>query len=243
MKQTLLILILTAAALVAAELRLTPQESRLLEQIAKMQPAEAAAHLQSKLTPDASPALLFAAGVSHWKAGNLTAAKDAFLAAAAKEPAFHRSRLNAAKIQMQNGEFSQAEEHLKRLMESPENLTSREIWELRSACQIQRGNLAGAEASARQAIALAPDASAPRELLLQALIPQNERHPEAIALARLILEANPKRSEIWALYSDLLERAGKGPEAVSALCCAWEYGACTPDMMAILAERQIFLGL
>lgn len=243
MKPTLLIIALTFAALVAAEPQLTQQESRLLEQFSHLQPAEAATLLQAKLTPDASPALLFAAGVSHWKAGNLTAARDAFLGAATKEPAFHRARLNAAKILMMLGDYSQAEEHLKRLTASSENLTSREIWEMLSACQIQSGNLAGAEASARQAIALAPDAAVPRELLLQALVPQKERLPEAIALARFILEGNPKHREMWALYSVLLERAGRLPEAVSALCCAREFEACTPDMMATLAERQISLGL
>ena len=243
MKLTFAILLLLTLGLLALEPQLTRQESQLLEQLQALSPKEAADALPTKLPKDASSALLFSCGVIYWKAGNPLAAQEAFLAAVAKEPAFHRARLNAAKLMMNAGDYPQAENHLMILIGYPENLASSDIWKMLAACQLKKGNLLGAEASARQAIALLPNDPAPRRLLLQALLPQKERAPEAIALARLVLEADSSQSEFWSVYTNLLIHANRIEEAMAALLCARAMNAATPEMLSLLAELQIRQGL
>ena len=223
--------ILLPLLLLASEPQLTVSESKLLASLEKLPPEQAATQLAASLGESPSPALLYASGVLFYKANQTEQSLAAFLKAVEKEPSYDTARLNAVKILVAQKSFIEAQHHLTQLLKNPKHSADAQIWSLLAHCQFEERNLTAAESTLRHLIALQPNDIQPRRLLLHILTLQEERHPEAQAIARQMLEENPKSEELWTLLATLQVNGKQYVQAIATLETARKYDAISPKMI------------
>jgi tetratricopeptide (TPR) repeat protein len=230
-----LMLGLGSIGLAAGEPALQEAEAALLEKVAELPPAQAAAALLAATSADSSAALFFARGVFHLRAEENGAALAAFRAAYARAPDFHRARLNAAKLLLMQGDYEPAARELRALLATAQSSEPGELYSLLARCELARGQFLSAEAACRQALLWLPEDLSSRLLLIQALAEQG-RLEDAALLARQEVLFRPGEAWLWGIIANADLQAGRRPEAMATLELARRFKVNTDTMQEALFD-------
>lgn len=225
----------TGLVLHGAEPVLNEAEDALLKRAEGLAPAAAAALIAAATVPDSSAALPFARGVRLLQAGDQTGALQAFRDACDRLPAFHRARLNVAKMLISETEYAAAAAELRRLLALEHGLDAGELWFLLAQCNLQAGQALAAEAACRQAVIWRPDDGACRLLLIQALAEQG-RLNDAAVLARQEVLKETAESWLWGVIANAELQAGNTRQAMAVLELARRFAASNDSMQQALFE-------
>lgn len=200
------------------EPEVTVAEAKVLADIQNTALPQALKKLRAAATSEAGPAIWFALGVYNEKAGNLRAAEKALTTATQKMPDFYRARLALAEVLRQEQKETKATTQLVYLLNHNAPDRAR-CWTLLAAARLNLDQPIAAEAAARQALALTPDSTLLRLILLRAVLAQGDTR-RAQGLARLELIRQPENPELWRVLAGTELALGRRNDALVHLECA-----------------------
>lgn len=210
-------------------------------ELAKADPAKAAAQIRARLTPTSSAALPFTAAGYSIQAGHDAQAIADLEEALRRDPSYHRARLNLAKILIRLERQREAAEHLRELLRQP-GQDPAELWRLLAFALLADGHAAAAEAAYCQALVWAPDDPELISGLLKSLLDQG-RGRDAEPIARAQLQMHPDDVRWWRLLVNAAIDAGEPRQAIILLDCCRRLGLANADMLAALGDLYIDQGL
>lgn len=219
-----------------AEPKISEDEVELFQELLeliKVQPAAAAARLESAITPNSSAALNYVLGNLHLQSGNMDRAAAAYEQAITKFSDYRRAHKNLGLVHFQNQEFKDALEHLTKAIE----LGDREgrTYGRLAYGYLQMGNAVAAESAYRNAIIMDPDNLDWKLGLAQTLMQQN-RHGEVISIMEPIIAAEPDKHQYWLFQTngylglEDLDNAATNLEIIRRL------GEATPSNLKLLGN-------
>ncbi len=232
------------AAARPGEPAVSPADAQLLAaaaEIAREDPARAAAHLRSQLTAESGAMVPFAAAGYSLQAGRDAEAVGDLEEAVRRAPSFARARLNLAKVLLRLERPGEAAGHLRHLLreQAPDPA---EVWRLLAFALLAEGHAPAAEAAYCQALVWDPQDAELISGLLKSLLDQG-RGRDAAPIARAQLQLHPEDPRWWSLLANSALDAGEPRQAIVFLDCSRRLGVATPDMLAALGDLYIDQGL
>ena len=223
----------------AFEPTVSQKEADLLKQVVTLAadaPGDALALLRKQDMEKASPAMDFAAGNLLLQADDLPAAEKAYEAALKKFPEFRRARVNLGRVYILRNQPARAIELYQSLVQAGQATADALI--LLGHALVTQENALSAEMAFRQALLLRPGDKDALLGLARCLILQ-ERHREALSLARELCAVDPLRGDLWMLRANASLALDQATNAVVALESARRLGQATPDMLAMLGDLYL----
>lgn len=216
------------------------QMEKILALIGSDKMDEAARQLESRRGKASSAVFDFTLANIYFQQEKLPEAAAAYEAAVAKYPKFRRAWRNLGLIHVRQGDAVKAAPALTRVLELGGGDAL--VYGLLGFAYSSLENHLSAESAYRQAVLMDPGTLDWQIGLARSLFKQ-ERHAEAAALCRSMMDAHPGRADLWLLQANAFIGLNQPLKAAENYEMADRLGASTPDSLNMLGDIYVNEGL